>query len=84
MEFPPKDEPRDPAPSLVVVVRPGRRTALALRWLRQLFPTALLLVATSGLVLDPRWDAVTVDADDDATSPLALAVAVAGRRDRGP
>jgi len=68
---------------LVVVVRPGHRTALALRWLRQLFPTALLLVATSGLVLDPRWDSVTIDPDDEATSPLALAVAVAERRSSG-
>jgi hypothetical protein len=83
MESSPKATAPESGAGLVVVVRPGHRTALALRWLRQLFPTALLLVATSGMVLDPRWDAVTIDADDEATSPLALAVAVAERRSPG-
>ncbi len=80
MELPENGGTRDSP--LVVLVRPGGRAGVVLRWLRQLLPGALLVVATPATVVDPRWDLITLDADDDATSPLAIAVALAKERHR--
>jgi hypothetical protein len=71
-----------PESPLVVLVRPGRRTGIVLRWLRQLLPGALLAVATSTAVIDPRCDLIILDADDEATSPLAIAAELAKERHR--
>ncbi|MBI5068236.1 MAG: hypothetical protein HZB56_08340 [Deltaproteobacteria bacterium] len=71
--MPPVSSPR----RLVIVVRPGERARTALAWLRQLFPAALLLLATPSFP-DALRDAevVTLDADAVEAGPLALADAV--------
>jgi hypothetical protein len=64
---------------LVVVVRPGRRTGTILAWLRQLLPTALLLVAPANFPAPASGDAVCIDADEVPSGPLSLAALLMAR-----
>jgi hypothetical protein len=59
---------------VVVVVRPGRRTGVVLRWLRQLLPAAVLLVtpATAPAPEAEDGDVLLVESDE-VDSPLQLA-----------
>ena len=67
---------------LVVVVRPGRRTRTVLSWLRQLLPTAMLLVAPARVPASASWEVVCIDADDVPSGPLSLAALVMERSAR--
>lgn len=63
---------------VVVVVRPGRRTGLVLRWLRQLLPAAVLLVTPASSPGPEGDDAeVLLVEADEVESPLQLADALA-------
>jgi hypothetical protein len=63
---------------VVVVVRPGTRTATVLVWLRQLVPAAILLVAPASLPPGDLADddPIVIEADD-IDSPMSLADALA-------
>jgi len=64
----------------VVVLRPGRRTEVVGRWLRQLLPAATLLVGAPGL---PRDGALVLN-PDEIESPMALAAALTKDHAPGP
>jgi hypothetical protein len=72
-----------------VLVRSGRRPEASqaiMRWLRFLLPAAVLLSAPAGLPPDvENGDVVviSIDADEVASGPLALADAIARHRSRG-
>ena len=70
-----------PGGKVVVVVRPGTRTATVLVWLRQLVPAAVLLVAPAGLPTGEtsEEDPIVVEADE-IDSPMSLADALAKRQ----
>lgn len=53
--------------------RSARRTAVVARWIRTLLPAAYLLIAPAGVLPDPGPDAITLDADEIVSGPLALA-----------
>jgi hypothetical protein len=71
---------KDRARTVVVVVRPGtnpRRSAVLLRWLRWLLPTALLIVSNASVALPQgEDDVITLDADAIESGPLSVASAI--------
>jgi hypothetical protein len=71
---------------LYVLVQSGRRPATVktiIRWAQALLPAAVLLSAPCALPADAEEDGavvISVDADEVASGPLALADAIARRR----
>jgi len=70
-----------PAETVLVVVRPGRRTGTVLAWLRQLLPAAVLLVSPATFPPAATDEASIVIEADDVDSPLSLADALARARE---
>jgi hypothetical protein len=72
------------SPVVLVVRAPTcpRREGEIRRWIRALVPTALILVSSVPLDLDPRAvdDVVTLTSEDVDAGPLAIAAALARPR----
>jgi len=78
---PVRDRSMEPSPSsLVIVVRPGKRTPSILGWLRQLVPAALLVVAAANLPPPVPPDVIVLDEEEVESGPLSLAEALLRHR----
>jgi hypothetical protein len=69
--------------SVVILVRPGGRTATVLGWLRRMLPAAILLVSSANFTEVVTSEVIVLEDVDVDSGPLALADAVHRRLGNG-